>query len=274
MCQAACPACARETDTSFRKKPAQHLTVEQVELLFSKEKIAALEKMFMCGNYGDPAGGHHTIELFEHFRTINPNIVLGMNSNGAIRNTIWWHVLGKLLFQPKDYVVFSIDGLEDTNSTYRVNVNWTHLMTNARIFIAAGGNAQWDMLVYEHNQHQVDAAEALAREMGFKWFRAKVSKRPLTPRLNYPSKWTAPAVATGPISCHALKEMSAYIDASGRLLPCCWLGARQKDFITDIETVKVTWDTNTPNEVCKTTCSTTDKKTVFEEQWIREVELS
>jgi hypothetical protein len=165
-----------------------------------------------------------------------------MNTNGAIQSTFFWHALGLLFNQPQDYCVFSIDGLEDTNHVYRKNVNWEKLMSNVQAYIAAGGSAHWDMLVYKHNQHQVDACEQLARDMGFKWFRAKVSKRGFTDRLEFPIGWQQPTVKSGPIKCHVLNEKSVYIDAQGRVSACCWLGATQQDFVKDdLATVKLTY---------------------------------
>ena len=274
VCQAACPLCARETDPLFRKDQKHHLRIEQIQQHISDRVISGLDKMFMCGDYGDPAAGYYTMDIYRYFKKINPTITLGMNSNGAVQSTFFWHTLGQLFDQPKDYCVFSIDGLEDTNHVYRRNVNWNKLMANAEAFIAAGGSAHWDMLVYKHNQHQVDACEQLARDMGFKWFRAKVSKRGFTDRLEFPIGWNEPMVKQGPIKCHVLKEKSMYIDAQGHLVPCCWLGARQQNFITDdVANVKLTWKTDTPNPVCASTCSTTKNKTVFQNQWQREIQL-
>ena len=113
--------CARETDPDFRKDLKHHLRVEHIQQHFSDRVIGNLDKMFMCGNYGDPAAGYYTMDIYRYFRKINPDIVLGMNTNGALQTTFWWHELGKLFNQLQDYVVFSIDGLADTNATYRKN---------------------------------------------------------------------------------------------------------------------------------------------------------
>ena len=123
VCQAACALCARETDTNFDKRNRHQLSVPMLESLLPEGFVSNLDKMFMCGNYGDPAAGSHTIAIYEWFRRHNSDIVLGMNTNGAIGTTFWWHALAKIMNQPLDYVVFSIDGLENTNSDYRVNVN-------------------------------------------------------------------------------------------------------------------------------------------------------
>ena len=268
VCQAACPLCARETDTNFRKDRQHHLSMSQILKVFDKEKIQQLDKMFMCGNYGDPAAGKHTLDIYKEFRHINPGIVLGMNSNGAVQNTLWWHELGRIFNQPQDYVVFSIDGLEDTNPVYRKNVAWDKLMANVESFVSAGGSAHWDMLVYRHNQHQVDACEQLAKSMGIKWFRAKVSKRGFTDRLEFPIGWQPiETKINDSVSCHALNEKSVYIDAQGNLGPCCWLGARQQNFIKDVDAIP------THDPVCSAVCGTTDVGTAFKQQWQRETQL-
>jgi sulfatase maturation enzyme AslB (radical SAM superfamily) len=273
VCQATCPLCARETDPNFRKDLKHHLRVEQIHQHFSDRVIAGLDKMFMCGNYGDPAAGYYTMDIYNYFRKINPNITLGMNTNGGVQSTFFWHALGQLFNQSQDYCVFSIDGLEDTNAVYRRNVNWSKLMSNVEAFISAGGSAHWDMLVYKHNQHQVDACEKLAKELGFKWFRAKVSKRDFVKGLEAPIGWHLPDSTPGKINCHVMDEKSMYIDAQGRVSPCCWQGSRQRDFVKDdLKTLKLTWKNN-PDPICSTTCTTKKNVTVFESQWQREVQL-
>lgn len=269
VCQLACPACAREIDTTFNKRQQHHLTIDQIRKCLTDTQIKKLEKMYMCGVYGDPAAGKYTLDIYRWFRTLNPNIALGMNTNGALQTTFWWHELGTMLKQQQDFVVFSIDGLEDTNSVYRVNSNWGKLMSNVEAFISAGGRAHWDMLVYKHNQHQVDACEQLARDMGFKWFRVKVSRRPLTKGLEAPTSWIVPLFVPGKISCSVKKENSIYIDAQGKVYPCCWQPGKETDF----KAIQLSWKSSTPNQTCFNTCSTNQEKTTFSSQWQREVEF-
>jgi MoaA/NifB/PqqE/SkfB family radical SAM enzyme len=274
VCQAACPLCSRETDVLFNKTQQNHLCMADILKVFDVEQIVHLNKMFMCGVYGDPAAGQHTLDIYKQFRQLNPSIVLGMNTNGALQNTLWWHELGRIFNQSQDYVVFSIDGLEDTNSTYRVNVNWSKLMANVEAFVSAGGSAHWDMLVYRHNQHQVDACKQLARDMGFRWFRAKVSKRGFSDRLEQPIGWNNTRITGTTIDCHALNEQSAFIDAQGRLSPCCWLGSRQLNFITDFDQIQKSWSSSSPNTVCLDTCGTVNSNTNFANQWQQNIELT
>lgn len=273
VCQAACPLCARETDADFNKKHQHHLTMAMINQMIPDEQIQNLDKMFMCGNYGDPAAGRHTLDIYRYFRRINPEIVLGMNSNGAIQNTAWWQTLGEIFHRQQDYVVFSIDGLEDTNHIYRRGVDWNKLIENAKSYISTGASAHWDMLVYQHNQHQVDACERLARDLGFTWFRAKVSKRPLAPGLSRPVTWMPHSSSRQQISCHALKEQSMYMDCHGRISPCCWLGNRQRDFVTDFDAIQKNWHID-PHPVCAEACGSIDQITNFNRQWQRTTALS
>lgn len=276
VCNAACPQCAREFDTTFDKSVQTHLTVEQIKELFSDDYIKQLDKVYMCGDYGDPAAGKNTLEIYKYFRSINPDIALGMNTNGSLRNAEWWEDLAQILRHEKDYVIFSIDGLEDTNHIYRINVNWQRLMDNVKTFIQAGGRAHWDMLVFEHNKHQVSHCEQLAKDLGFKWFRAKVSSRHNFVPIDFlkaPTGWQTPVITDGKIECFALKEKTLYVSAQGKIYPCCWLGPTNYT-IDQFEEIQATWNT-TPLAQCSTACTKGPLKegTSFTNQWQREIEF-
>jgi MoaA/NifB/PqqE/SkfB family radical SAM enzyme len=130
----------------------------------------------MCGNFGDPIAAKDTLEIFRYFRQHNDKMMLSLHTNGSAKTTEWWtelaHTLGR-----KGYVVFSVDGLADTNHLYRQNTNFDKIMQNAQAFIDAGGRARWDYIVFAHNEHQVEEAEKLSVKMGFEKFQIKKSAR-------------------------------------------------------------------------------------------------
>ena len=281
VCNAACPQCAREDASLYND--ALHraeLTVAKIKELFSVPFIEKLEKVFMCGDFGDPAANHNTLEILEYFRSINPSITLGMNTNGSIQNTQWWSKLGKLFSNPLDYCVFSIDGLADTNHIYRVNTRFEKIIKNAGAFIQNGGKAHWDMLVFAHNEHQVESARDLARELGFTHFRSKVSKRfvsiPVV-GLEPPASFTLPNISEPTcVDCFILKEKSMYVAATGEVFPCCWTGnyvfARDNSLDqllkNNFEKLFSTMDT-APHPVCLSTCGVKDNtNSSFENQWV------
>jgi hypothetical protein len=272
VCQASCPQCARETDPEFDAEQRHHLHPRDVAAIIPNHITANLHKVLMCGVYGDPAAGRYTLDLARWFRQQQPGVTLGLHSNGGIASTDWWRELASLMHHNQDYVVFSIDGLEDTNHIYRRGVSWHRVMHNVEAYIQAGGPAHWDMLVYQHNQHQVEACEDLARALGFRWFRAKVTRRPMTASLQVPQGWNLPRQGTE-IQCHALAERSIYIDAQARVSPCCWLGGRQSGFEPDFGAVQATWLTDRPHAVCQSACSTAEGITAFQQQWQKTVEF-
>lgn len=178
ICNAACPMCLRETDPEFDKNKNQFsISIDQIKSSFSPDFIKNLDHMFMCGNYGDPASAPDCIDIFKYFRSINTDIMLGIHSNGGLRNKSWWSELGKTLSGSRDYCYFGIDGLKDTNHIYRVNTDFDKIMENATAFISGGGKAHWIMLVFEHNEHQVDEALELSKKMGFVGFQKKLTRR-------------------------------------------------------------------------------------------------
>jgi hypothetical protein len=144
-------------------------------------------------------------------------------------------------------------------------------MANVESFISAGGHAHWDMLVYQHNEHQVDQCVELAKSMGFKWFRAKVSKRALVEPLEAPVTWQPRIVADGQIVCHAEQENSVYLDAQRRLSPCCWLAHSQP--IDTFDSIRTSWTSASPNPTCSQTCRQSNSVSSFTGQWQKNIEF-
>lgn len=177
-CNAACPMCARNINggEDNPQLPQTELSITDVKRIFSIDFIKQLDRLYMCGNYGDPIAAKDTLEVFSYFRENNHKINLSMHTNGSAKKPEWWANLARVIGR-KGYVIFSVDGLEDTNHLYRQNTIWSKIMENAKAFIDAGGRARWDYIVFAHNEHQVEAAEALSKKMGFEKFQYKKSAR-------------------------------------------------------------------------------------------------
>lgn len=177
-CNAACPMCARNINggEDNPQLPGTELSIDDIKKIFYPDFIAQLDRMYMCGNYGDPIAARDTLETFAYFREHNSKMMLSMHTNGSAKRPEWWADLARTIGH-KGYVVFSLDGLSDTNHLYRQNTVWSKIMDNAHAFINAGGRARWDYIVFAHNEHQVEEAELLAKNMGFERFQYKKSAR-------------------------------------------------------------------------------------------------
>ena len=177
-CNASCPQCARNINGG-EVNPQLHnaeLSLNDVRTILKPEFIKQLKRLYMCGNYGDPISASDTLEIFEYIRSHNAKMQLSFHTNASAKTPEWWSRLPAAMGK-SHYVVFSVDGLEDTNHLYRQGTVWKKIMENARAFIQAGGRARWDYIVFGHNEHQVEEARALATSMGFEKFNVKKSNR-------------------------------------------------------------------------------------------------
>ena len=182
-CNSGCPMCPRYDIQGFEIGTLENTewTLESFKKAWTVDFIKDLGKVLACGNFGDPCACKEFVDMYEYMREINPNIELACNTNGSLRTRDWWARLGKVITerpgQTSGYCTFSLDGLEDTNHLYRRGTIWKNIIRNAEAFIAAGGVAHWDFIVFEHNEHQVDEARELAIKMGFKNFNVKRTTR-------------------------------------------------------------------------------------------------
>jgi len=177
-CNASCPMCARNLNGGEVNPHLNNreLSIADIERIFPVDFVQQLKRVYMCGNYGDPAVASDTLEAFAYFRDNNPQINLSMHTNGSMKKPEWWAELAQVIGK-KGYVIFGLDGLEDTNHLYRQGTVWKNIMRNVEAFIAAGGRARWDFIVFAHNEHQVEEAEQLSKDMGFEKFQYKKSAR-------------------------------------------------------------------------------------------------
>jgi len=279
-CQAACPMCDRNQNGGALNP---HINLDELSLedcikIFPSSFIEQLDSMYMCGNLGDAIVAEDTLEVFEYFRKCNPNMHLSMNTNAGAREPIWWAKLADI-FGRNGHVIFSVDGLKDTNHLYRQNVQWSKVEQSMDAFIESGGRARWDFLIFEHNQHQVEQAKQLSEQKGFENFVAKKTGRFVTTTSDAKSSHQAvdrkgreTAELKKPeekyqnkalrdqqqiiekygsmheyydqtqIVCKVSKSKSIYVSAEGLVLPCCWTAGRMYKWWQKNPFVEQIWD--------------------------------
>ena len=279
-CQASCPMCDRNMNGEGINPHINldELTLDDCKRIFTPDFVKQLKTMYMCGNLGDPIVAKDTLEIFKYFRQHNANMWLSMNTNAGAKNETWWRDLATT-FGRMGAVIFSVDGLRDTNHIYRQGVVWNNVERNMKAFISAGGRARWDFLIFEHNQHQVEEAEALANEWGCEKFmkkktgrfidtktkpkeshQAKDRKGKDSTELKKPDKkYLNKALSkqeviinkygsmdayydAAPVICKVKKDNSLYISAEGLALPCCWTAGRMYKWWHKDPKVEQIWD--------------------------------
>ena len=167
-CNAACPSCPRNADGGYTIPWLKQRTMSLADfkLIFDTTVLRQLDSILFCGNFGDPIFCKDLPGILEYINSVNHNVDVKVHTNGGIRLTEWWASLPTK--HKKLTVVFSIDGLHDTNHIYRRNVKWDRVMENVAAYIGAGGIATWEFLIFKHNEHQMDLATQIADQMGFR----------------------------------------------------------------------------------------------------------
>ena len=257
FCNLVCPQCTRTLNGKVNPLlPLSDLKPEDYDKIFQDKIMSQLEEVIFNGNYGDPPASKHLDYAID--KLIEKNIKVKIFTNGSLRSSSWWKNLGQKFSKTKSEVVFSIDGLEDTNPIYRINSDFKKIMNNAEAYIKEGGRARWDFLIFEHNFHQIEQAKSLARQMGFKKFHKKKTarfvgsnykdkdnkttiktfnkkgefigliKRPKNSRRDFEKviskygSWENYINSTS-IHCKYKNDMKAlYIDFEALVWPCCW----------------------------------------------------
>ena len=144
----------------------RHLSTDIIFKQFTPERCKMLRQIFLCGSYGDPILHPDMLDILYHFRQHNPDIWLYIHTNGGLHDEDYWRSVGHVI-GTQGQIDFGIDGLEDTLDIYRRGVDYKTVIRNARAFISAGGRAQWNFIVFRHNQHQINRVQKLSDEYGF-----------------------------------------------------------------------------------------------------------
>ena len=257
-CQAACPMCARN---QYGGKDGDNvlnveISFDQFKTWFTPIVLNQLSEIFVCGNLGDPIIASECFEIFEYVKTTNPSCRLHIYTNGSLRTPAWWDKLARVL-NSGDQLVFAIDGFADTHDTYRRGTSWNKIIDNAKAFMSAGGIARADVLVFRHNEHQIDDLTKFLLELGFYTVNARTTERfygldnfPVQNKLgeheyflNPPitSKWAEnnninyvtlvdntdyqKILNSTTVDPQCWRGQSIYINAQGYLYPCSWVGS-------------------------------------------------
>lgn len=169
-CSVKCPMCPRTVFPQFLD-PKLDMPVSFVKSLnFSKN----LKKIYLTGANGDPIQ-HPQFHSFLTALRKTTNAQLNINTHGSFRSKQWWRKTLSIL-SDSDHIIFSIDGLEDTNDIYRVHAHWRSIEAAVKLSTERL-QTTWKFIVFKHNEHQILKAMNLAKKWGVTYFSLKRSDR-------------------------------------------------------------------------------------------------
>jgi MoaA/NifB/PqqE/SkfB family radical SAM enzyme len=245
-CNASCPQCLR-TNENINVESQYHdvLDFDRVMANVPSDFWPALTEINLNGNTGDNIAHPNIQNIVSTLIKVAPQATIKISTNGGLRNTTWWSNFGKSTAGTRCFVIFGIDGLDDTHALHRVGTSWQKVIDNAKAFINAGGQAVWQMIPFKHNEHQINNCKNLSQQLGFQRFilvsdnrfPADQTQQPVYFKQKQTHIIEAPSIAptrdicqsmenldtTKSINCKSIatKWMSIYAD--GTVWPCCFL---------------------------------------------------
>jgi MoaA/NifB/PqqE/SkfB family radical SAM enzyme len=263
-CTLRCPRCARqevpnglvntELDLAFFKRN------------FTEDFILKnVEKITFCGDDGDPIYAHDLIPVIEYIKRIKP-VQIVIVTNGSHKKPEWWQGLGSVLTDQDTvhFSVDGYDNA--SNNLYRVNSDFVSIVLGIETLRAVSKcRLVWAAIAFKFNEDHVDYMKSLATKLGMDAFQLTRSTKfgsvypsygiddPLEPSRKFVSGshrferdvillssrginnrvnekniqlYKSATEINGVKPLCEIGNKGLYIDARGRLFPCCWVANR------------------------------------------------
>jgi MoaA/NifB/PqqE/SkfB family radical SAM enzyme len=281
-CTLACPRCARQEvpDSLINTE----LDLQFFQRNFTPEFIKSnVEKITFCGDDGDPIYAHDLIPVIQYIKSVKP-VEIVIITNGSYKKSQWWIQLGKLLDHNDSvhFSIDGYDNI--SNNLYRINSDYDSIIAGLQALRANSScKIVWAAIAFKFNENKLEFMQQFARQLGVDRFQITRSTKfgsiypsygsddPLQPSVKFVSssqrfeRDIIPLSTSGnpaPVSLTNLKlfdqvntsngvkplcaigNKGLYIDARGRLFPCCWV-ANRYSHNTEWQQLANTFDLNT-----------------------------
>ena len=225
FCNIKCKGCFRvlspHADKILNKS---FLDFDIIQKKFNKSLFPNLKIINFCGSVDEPTTHPDFFKIINHFQSWNVHINIA--TNGSLRTEAWWKKLAELLpFSHR--VTWGIDGSDNTSEIYREGSNFDTVQNNFRAFIKAGGKANWQFIVFEHNEHQLEEAKDIAKKEGFLDFKTIISHRKDTKGIKHKK---IESTDSSCISCKYGNQKRIFINHMGNIIPCCHLNSKMLEY--------------------------------------------
>ena len=158
-CTNKCPGCARE---KFKHVPGSDITPSDMEKITD-----FFEAITFCGQVSDPTLHPKFHELLEICIKKNRKVVV--QTAVAVKNKMWWTSSFMMSRGKNVEWIFAIDGLPQDSNKYRVNQDGEKLYNIMLRCASFGVKTQWQYIVFNYNEKDVDHCKRIAKEHGIKF---------------------------------------------------------------------------------------------------------
>lgn len=281
-CTLKCSRCARQEVPDSLVNTELDLTFFQRN--FTPEFILAnVEKITFCGDDGDPIYAHDLIAVIRYIKNIRP-VEIVIVTNGSHKKIEWWQELGKLLTKQDTVHFSIDGWDNASNNLYRVNSDFNSIVKGiTAIRSTSQCRLVWAAIAFKFNEQQLGAMEHHARTLDMDVFQLTKSTKfgsvypaygardELEPSPMFVSSshrferesvtlssrdFGTQVNATNVRLYRSTQEINKvrplceignkglYIDARGRLFPCCWVANRYAHN-TEWKAISAKFDLNT-----------------------------
>ena len=253
ICTLKCSGCAR---TRFIQQWPQHWHNHNLDItvLMKFLDISLINmSVHFCGNYGDPIYHPDFINMIHEFKQRGSHV--SIVTNGSYKTIKWWQELVAELDQ-KDTVIFSVDGIPENFSQYRINANWPSIQDAMTVCALAQCHTIWKFIPFLFNQDSIDQARVLSKQLGIDQFEIEYSDRfdeqtahliPTTDllgiRYNNQQAWKNHNRSRG-VDPKCAGGTEHFITADGFYSPCCYVADHRFYYKTEFGKNKKAYNIN------------------------------
>jgi MoaA/NifB/PqqE/SkfB family radical SAM enzyme len=263
-CTLKCPRCARQEVPNSLVNT--ELDLEFFKRNFTPEFVLSnVEKITFCGDDGDPIYAHDLIAVIQYIKSIKP-VEIVIVTNGSHKKSAWWTNLGTALDSNDSvhFSIDGYD--HASNNLYRINSDYASIVAGIQALRTSSQcQIVWAAIAFKFNQDHLHSMQKFAKSLGVDVFQTTKSTKfgsvypsygiddPLEPSAKYISSshrferetavltnagtWQAISFTNnklfnqtqsrnGVTPLCEIGNKGLYIDARGRLFPCCWVANR------------------------------------------------
>jgi MoaA/NifB/PqqE/SkfB family radical SAM enzyme len=179
FCNAKCPQCHRTNPRGLDKMPWLPLVnwdFAGFKKAFPPEKMKLFAEIQICGTWGDPVMNKDIAEICKYIASYD-SILIGLNTNGSIRDEEWWFELGAACGSALE-VCFTIDGhTQESHELYRRNTSLQKILNNMASLSYTLARIKVMTIRFKHNEPYLKDIQELVKAHGAQGWTGVVSNR-------------------------------------------------------------------------------------------------
>ena len=233
ICTLKCPGCPRTRFINQWPKNWKNHSIDTHALLRFLDIELSGVKISLCGNYGDPIYHPDLAGLVRGLK--NRGAAISIVTNGGHRKQSWWQELVQEL-NSDDSITFSIDGIPENFTQYRINGDWPTVQDAIKVCVDAPCNTVWSFIPFSYNENNIEQARQLSQDLGIDQFQINRSSRFDEQTMHFkPShdlvgiQWYSQqnwkqTITVKKVIPECNNGLTHFISAEGHYMPCCYVG--------------------------------------------------